>query len=142
MKEVEFHASGLQSLPSVAEAILREAGNHRLLAFYGAMGVGKTTLIRTICHSLGVVTEVTSPTFALVNEYPSDRGPVYHFDFYRINKIEEALDFGIDEYFDSGNYCFMEWPEKLEELLPEPLVRLYLDELPGGTRRIRLVIPH
>jgi tRNA threonylcarbamoyladenosine biosynthesis protein TsaE len=105
------------------------------------MGVGKTTLIRAICRNLGVKTEVTSPTFALVNEYPIDKGLVYHFDFYRINKISEALDFGIDEYFDSGAWCLIEWPEKIEDLLPETATAVYLLENPDGSRTIRIQIP-
>jgi tRNA threonylcarbamoyladenosine biosynthesis protein TsaE len=141
MKEFTYEAPSLASLKPVAGKILRDTGTQRLIAFYGAMGAGKTTLIQALCHHLGVVAEVTSPTFALVNEYPSNEGPVYHFDFYRINRIEEALDFGIDEYFDSGHRCFMEWPEKIEELLPEPLARLYIREAGGGVREIRLQIP-
>ena len=107
---------------------------------YGPMGVGKTTLIRVICRHLGVKTEVTSPTFALVNEYPAKEDLIYHFDFYRINKISEALDFGIEEYFDSGRWCLMEWPEKIDELLPAGVLKLYLTENPGGSRTIRLVL--
>jgi tRNA threonylcarbamoyladenosine biosynthesis protein TsaE len=141
MKEFTYEAHSLASLKPIAGKIIRDAGSNKLIAFYGAMGAGKTTLIQALCHQLGVKTEVTSPTFALVNEYPSTEGPVFHFDFYRINRIEEALDFGIDEYFDSGHRCFMEWPEKIEELLPEPLARLFIREAEGGVREIRLQIP-
>ncbi|HBB91982.1 MAG: tRNA (adenosine(37)-N6)-threonylcarbamoyltransferase complex ATPase subunit type 1 TsaE [Bacteroidetes bacterium GWF2_49_14] len=141
MKELVYHAGTLSALPGIAKSIIADAGDQRLLAFFGDMGVGKTTLIQSICHSLGVVTEVTSPTFALVNEYAATGGPVFHFDFYRINRIEEALDFGIEEYFDSGAWCLMEWPERVESLLPEPLVRLHLTEDPDGSRTIRVKIP-
>ena len=141
MKELVFHAKRLHDLDGIAARILKAAENQRIMAFYGQMGVGKTTLIRTMCRGLGVMTEVTSPTFALVNEYSSGDGPVFHFDFYRINRISEALDFGIDEYFDSGSWCLIEWPEKVEELLPESIVRVILNENPDGSRSIRVEIP-
>jgi tRNA threonylcarbamoyladenosine biosynthesis protein TsaE len=141
MKEMLFHARRLSDLDGIAGNLIRAAGGERILAFHGDMGVGKTTLIRAICRNLGVKTEVTSPTFALVNEYPIDKGLVYHFDFYRINKISEALDFGIDEYFDSGAWCLIEWPEKIEDLLPETATAVYLLENPDGSRTIRIQIP-
>ena len=141
MKELVFHAKRLHDLDGIVAHILKAAENQRIMAFYGQMGVGKTTLIRTICRGLGVMTEVTSPTFALVNEYSSGDGPVFHFDFYRINRISEALDFGIDEYFDSGSWCLIEWPEKVEELLPESIIRVILNENPDGSRSIRVEIP-
>jgi tRNA threonylcarbamoyladenosine biosynthesis protein TsaE len=141
MKELVFHSKRLRDLDEIASKIIRAAGNERILAFYGQMGVGKTTMIRTICRSLDVKTEVTSPTFALVNEYPSGEGPVFHFDFYRVNRTSEALDFGIDEYFDSGRWCLIEWPEKVEELLPARVVRILLTEEADGSRTIRLELP-
>jgi tRNA threonylcarbamoyladenosine biosynthesis protein TsaE len=141
MTEKVFHARRLHDLDGIAARIIETAGDRRVLAFYGQMGVGKTTLIRTICRCLQVKNEVTSPTFALVNEYPSVDGPVYHFDFYRINRISEALDFGIDEYFDSGYWCLMEWPEKIAELLPDSLVSISLTENPDGSRTIGVEIP-
>ncbi|MDD4645802.1 MAG: tRNA (adenosine(37)-N6)-threonylcarbamoyltransferase complex ATPase subunit type 1 TsaE [Bacteroidales bacterium] len=141
MKEWVFTAKRLSELNGIAANVIKAAGNHRVLAFYGSMGVGKTTLIRAICRSMKVTIEVTSPTFALVNEYPSDNGLIYHFDFYRINKIGEALDFGIDEYFDSGCWCLMEWPEKVEELLPQNVVKVMLTENPDGSRTIRVENP-
>lgn len=141
MKELIFHARRLSDLNGIAGSMIDASGDERILAFYGEMGVGKTTLIRAICRRLGVLSEVTSPTFALVNEYPAGSGLVYHFDFYRINKISEALDFGIEEYFDSHAWCLMEWPGKIEELLPESTVRIFLLEKADGSRTIRMEIP-
>jgi tRNA threonylcarbamoyladenosine biosynthesis protein TsaE len=141
MRELSFHSRILADLPSIAGNIIREAGGYRLLAFYGEMGAGKTTLIQSVCHNLGVQSEVTSPTFALVNEYFIPGGSLFHFDFYRINRMSEALDFGIEEYFDSGSWCLMEWPEKVQELLPEPYIRLFLQVHPDGSRSIRMQIP-
>ncbi|MFH0761389.1 MAG: tRNA (adenosine(37)-N6)-threonylcarbamoyltransferase complex ATPase subunit type 1 TsaE [Bacteroidota bacterium] len=141
MREITFRSRSLSDLPAIARSIIRESGEHRLLAFYGEMGAGKTTLIQSVCHALGVQSEVTSPTFALVNEYLIPGGSLFHFDFYRVNKVSEALDFGIEEYFDSGSWCLMEWPEKIEELLPEPLVRLSLQVHKDGSRAIMMQIP-
>lgn len=120
----------LDRLPDAAERVLeiiRENG-FNIILLEGAMGAGKTTLVKALCDELGVDDAVTSPTFALVNEY-SDRGgnPVYHFDFYRIDSLEEAFDLGYDEYFYSGNLCLVEWPEKIAPLIPgddEPDVRV------------------
>lgn len=104
----------------------------RFFAFFGKMGVGKTTLIKELCAVLGVKDNVCSPTFAIVNEY-SDRDdePVYHFDFYRLKSVAEAYDIGYEEYFYSGCYCFTEWTEKVEELLPEHYVRVEIEEKDG-----------
>lgn len=141
MEELILRARHLSDLGAIAGKIIQTAGQERIIAFHGPMGVGKTTLIRYLCRNLGVKTEVTSPTFALVNEYPSDNGLVFHFDFYRITRIVEALDFGIDEYFDSGGWCLIEWPEKVEELLPQTVVRVNLTENSDGSRTIRIEIP-
>ena len=141
MREIVLQMESLADVPDIAGRIIRESGAYRVLAFYGEMGAGKTTLIQAVCHNLGVRTEVTSPTFALVNEYSAAGGPVYHLDFYRIAKVSEALDFGIDEYFDSGNWCLMEWPEKVDELLPRPIIRLYLEVGPGERRKITMRMP-
>lgn len=106
-------------LPVAARRILEYTSGKKLLAFYGSMGAGKTTIIKAVCKILGAEDIVTSPTFTLVNEYRTTTGDVlYHIDFYRINKKEEALDFGIEEYFNSGSYCLMEWPELIGEILP------------------------
>lgn len=104
----------------------------RFFAFFGKMGVGKTTLIKEICATLGVEDNVCSPTFAIVNEYSDREGePVYHFDFYRLKSVAEAYDIGYEEYFYSGCYCFTEWTEKIEELLPERYVRVEIEEREG-----------
>ena len=112
-------------LPSAAKKILQVTSGKRLLAFYGSMGAGKTTIIKAVCKILGAVDIVSSPTFTLVNEYKTYRGDaIYHIDFYRIKKTEEVFDFGIEEYFSSGSYCFMEWPELIQEILPPETVNI------------------
>ena len=125
----------LRDLPDAAEAILAQAGDHRVVAFYGEMGAGKTTLIRAICDRLGVTDAVSSPTFALVYHYVGDGGRnIYHFDFYRIDRLEEAFDLGYDEYFDSDALCLVEWPEKIEPLLPDDTLNVRID-VTGPTSR-------
>jgi tRNA threonylcarbamoyladenosine biosynthesis protein TsaE len=110
-------------LPVAARRILEYTSGKKLLAFYGSMGAGKTTIIKAVCKILGAEDIVTSPTFTLVNEYRTTTGEVlYHIDFYRINKKEEVLDLGIEEYFNSGSYCLMEWPELIGEILPPETV--------------------
>ena len=124
-------------LKEAAKHFLRETAGSRIFAFYGQMGSGKTTFIKALCKELGVTDTVTSPSFTLINEYrrPGDV-PVYHFDFYRIKKISEVLDFGIEEYFDSASPCFMEWPELIEPLLPADTLRISVTVLPDGSRTI------
>ena len=126
----------IEQLPQVALSLLSTFPDERFFAFFGKMGVGKTTLIKELCLELGVEDNVCSPTFAIVNEY-SDRNsdPVYHFDFYRMKSQAEAYDIGYEEYFYSGNYCFTEWTEKIEELLPEHYVRVEITET-NGTRHL------
>jgi tRNA threonylcarbamoyladenosine biosynthesis protein TsaE len=127
----------LSSLQETARLLLNNFPNERIFAFYGAMGAGKTTFIKAICHELGSNDYVTSPTFALINEYSTTEGSViYHFDFYRIKKLEEAFDLGYEDYIYSGNYCFIEWPEMIEQLLPEGIVEVRIKE---GDKGIRLV---
>ncbi len=112
--------------------MLEEFPDDRFFAFFGKMGVGKTTLIKELCRVLGVEDNVCSPTFAIVNEYSDREGePVYHFDFYRLKSVAEAYDIGYEEYFYSGHYCFTEWTEKVEELLPERYVRVEIEETDG-----------
>jgi tRNA threonylcarbamoyladenosine biosynthesis protein TsaE len=124
-------------LKEAAKHFLRETAGSRIFAFYGQMGSGKTTFIKALCKELGVTDTVTSPSFTLINEYrrPGDV-PVYHFDFYRIKKISEVLDFGIEEYFDSASPCFMEWPELIEPLLPADTLRISVTVMPDGSRII------
>ncbi len=108
------------------------------IAFYAPMGAGKTTFIKALCEELGVEDVITSPTFAIINEYTAASGdPIYHFDFYRIKKIEEVYDMGCDDYFYSGNYCFMEWPELIEEALPDDVLRVTITPQPDGSRIIK-----
>ncbi|MDG1171677.1 MAG: tRNA (adenosine(37)-N6)-threonylcarbamoyltransferase complex ATPase subunit type 1 TsaE [Polaribacter sp.] len=128
----------LEDLPHIASEIISSVTNKKLL-FYGQMGVGKTTLIKEICNQLGVLDTISSPTFSLVNEYnTSNKSKVFHFDFYRIENEEEALDIGIEEYFDTSHWCFVEWPENIENLLPLDVVQIHLSILDVGQRTIQI----
>lgn len=122
----EVIISGLEALPKAAQEIIDLAsGQAKVWLFYGDMGAGKTTLIKSICEAWGVEDNVSSPTFALVNEYrTAEQQPLYHFDFYRINDEEEAWDIGTEDYFYSGHHCLVEWPERIEGLLPEEFIRI------------------
>ena len=131
-----------QHIREAAQSFIEHMPASSVYAFYGKMGAGKTTFIKAICQELGVEEEVTSPTFAIVNEYglPEDSqwGDVlYHFDFYRIKRLEEAYDIGFDDYIDSGNLCFIEWPELIEELLPDDATRVEIEETDNGSRIVR-----
>lgn len=125
-------------LPAAARRFIEAMGEHTLFAFYGKMGAGKTTFIKALCEALGVEDPVTSPTFALVNEYRSaiTGELIYHFDFYRIKKLEEVYDMGYEDYFYSGALCFIEWPELVEDLLPGDAVRVDIVEEADGSRRL------
>lgn len=138
---MEYSAESTADLPKIARDILSKAGDFRLFAFYGNMGVGKTTLILQIIDILGVKEPGSSPTFSIVNEY-RDAGnkPVYHFDFYRIESIDEVYDIGYEEYFFSDALCFMEWPEKIEELLPDDTVKIFIIE-EENVRKIKVELP-
>lgn len=132
-------ADSLNDLPEVAAAVIESLEGRNIVALRGEMGAGKTTLITEICNALGVKDTVTSPTFALVNEYRDrDDNPVFHFDFYRINKIEEAFDLGYEEYFDSGKLCLIEWPEQIESLLPDNIMTVRIEIIDKDSRRFTI----
>ncbi len=133
---IPVQVSSADGLGEVAARMLEECAGQRVYALYGKMGAGKTTFVSALCKELGVNDRSGSPTYALVNEYMAANGePVYHFDFYRIEGEDEAYDMGFDEYLDSGNYCFIEWPERVESLLPEEVVRVQI-EVEGEERHI------
>ena len=122
----------IEHIREAAREFINHIGEARVFAFYGSMGAGKTTFIKAVCQELGVTDVVTSPTFAIVNEYADRNGePVYHFDFYRLKSLDEAYDIGYEEYFYSGCYCFTEWTEKIEPLLPDRYVRIGIEEQNG-----------
>jgi tRNA threonylcarbamoyladenosine biosynthesis protein TsaE len=139
MMEQLYICRSLDELANIAADILGRVAGPQVFALYGEMGSGKTTLIKELCAALGTIDNVTSPTFSLVNEYQTDHsGPIYHFDVYRIEKIEEVMDIGYETYFFSGNYVFIEWPEMISELLPEKYVYIKIRELDDSSREIRL----
>lgn len=121
-------ATSINDLQKLAEKLVKAFPEHRVFALYGKMGAGKTTFIQSICRVLGSKDNVISPTFALINEYNTQSGDsIFHFDYYRINDINEAFDMGYEDYFYSGNYCFIEWPEQIESLLPEKMVAVKIE---------------
>ena len=138
--EFKFECQNLNGLDDAAEKIVHKLDDHRIVAFYGEMGAGKTTLIQAICKKLGVSDMVTSPTFAIMNEYEARKKPVYHFDFYRINSESEVFDLGYENFFFSTNYCFIEWPEKIKNLLPENRAEIYITPLTNGARQIKMIL--
>ncbi|MGE4586707.1 MAG: tRNA (adenosine(37)-N6)-threonylcarbamoyltransferase complex ATPase subunit type 1 TsaE [Mangrovibacterium sp.] len=122
-------------LEAAARKFLETFPRERIFAFYGKMGSGKTTFIKALCRSLGSADNITSPTFAMVNVYSTKgNGQIFHFDFYRMKKPEEVLDIGLEEYLDSGQYCFMEWPEKAGTFLPDRMVKVHITERPETSR--------
>jgi len=133
---MEITINSLGNIQEAARTFIQQIGQSRVLAFYGKMGAGKTTFIKAVCEELGVKDVITSPTFAIINEYESEEGPIYHFDFYRIKKLEEVYDMGYEDYFYSGALCFIEWPELIEELLPEDALKIAITEKEDGTRAI------
>jgi tRNA threonylcarbamoyladenosine biosynthesis protein TsaE len=136
-EEKVYFAERVDDLKDVANKLLTAYPEARIFAFFGAMGVGKTTFIQAIARKLGVAEAASSPSYAIVNHYLTREGDsIYHFDFYRINKLEEVYDLGYEHYFFSGDYCFIEWPEKLDALLPENSVRVVMT-LDGERRVIR-----
>ena len=131
---------GLQDIQRAARQFVEAMGERKVFAFYGPMGVGKTTFIKAVCEQLQVDDAITSPTFAIVNEYQTRQGmPVFHFDFYRIRKIEEVYDMGYEDYLYSGALCFIEWPELVEDLLPADVVAVHLGQQPDGSRAVEMV---
>ena len=135
---MEINISSLDQIHEAARQFVEAMGNSTVFAFYGKMGAGKTTFIKAVCEELGVSDVITSPTFAIVNEYRSDRTGelIYHFDFYRIKKLEEVYDMGYEDYFYSGAVCFIEWPELIEELLPEDAIHITIDVNEEGQRTL------
>ena len=136
---MELRIDNIDSIREAARQFVAATGENTVFAFYGKMGAGKTTFIKAVCEELGVEDVITSPTFAIVNEYRSDTTGelIYHFDFYRIKKIEEVYDMGYEDYFYSGALCFIEWPELIEELLPEEAVKVTIEENAEGSRIVR-----
>ena len=136
---MEWTIDSLNEIDEVAARFLAYVGERAVFALYGPMGVGKTTFVKAVGRCLGVEDDVSSPTFAIVNEYRSETAGelIYHFDFYRIKKLEEVYDMGYEDYFYSGALCFIEWPELIEDLLPGNTVNVYIEEVEDGTRTVR-----
>lgn len=136
---MEITLKSIDKIDEAAREFIEGMGDNTIFAFYGKMGVGKTTFIKAICEALGVQDVINSPTFAIVNEYMAGNGePIYHFDFYRIKKEQEVLDIGYEDYIYSDCLCFMEWPELIEDLLPEDAVKVTIEEQEDGSRIIRM----
>ena len=137
---MEIKITSLDNIHEAAKQFIGAMGDSTVFAFYGKMGAGKTTFIKAVCEELGVTDVINSPTFAIINEYRSDETGelIYHFDFYRINKMEEAFDFGYEDYFYSGALCFIEWPELIEELLPTDVVKVSIEEQEDGSRLMKI----
>lgn len=137
---MKIEVNGLGELPKAASEIINYLDKYKIVAFFGQMGAGKTTLIKEICKQLGVKDIVTSPTFALVNHYVTANSKnVYHFDFYRIERIEEAYDLGYEEYFYSGDICMIEWSEKVSELLPDDVLSITITPTDENKREITII---
>ena len=137
---MEIRIENIEKIREAAREFVANIGDSTVFAFYGKMGTGKTTFIKAVCEELGVEDVITSPTFAIVNEYRSDASGelIYHFDFYRVKKIEEVYDMGFEDYFYSGALCFIEWPELCEEVLPEDTVKVTIEESSDGTRVVTI----
>ena len=141
MKEHTIRIKGLEEYPQAAREFIRQMQGARIFAFYGKMGSGKTTLIKSICEELGVEDSINSPTFAIVNEYEDwEQRTIFHFDFYRIKSLAEVYNMGYEEYFYGNAYSFIEWPELIEELLPEEHIRVDITEGIDGARTIKVTI--
>ena len=133
---MEIRIENLDNIRAAAREFIENMGDARIFAFYGKMGAGKTTFVKAICEELGVEDVITSPTFAIINEYEGEE-TIYHFDFYRIKKLEEVYDMGYEDYFYSGALCFIEWPELIEEILPDDAVRVNIIEQQDGSRLVK-----
>lgn len=136
---MDLKIESLDKINETAVEFIRAMGDNTVFAFVGGMGAGKTTFIKAICENLGVEDVINSPTFSIVNEYRSESGElIYHFDFYRINKIEEVYDFGYEDYFYSGSLCFIEWPELIESILPKDTVTVHITVNDDGSRSVKI----
>ncbi|WP_071147142.1 tRNA (adenosine(37)-N6)-threonylcarbamoyltransferase complex ATPase subunit type 1 TsaE [Bacteroides ihuae] len=137
---MEIKIESLDQIHEAAKEFIAAIDENTVFAFYGKMGAGKTTFIKAICEELGVTDVINSPTFAIVNEYRSEETAelIYHFDFYRINKLEEVYDMGYEDYFYSGALCFIEWPELVEELLPGNTIKVSIEEQEDGSRTVTM----
>lgn len=136
---MEIKINSIDEIVAAAKEFVAAMGDRTVFAFYGKMGAGKTTFIKAVCEELGVEDVINSPTFAIVNEYVDGNGsPVYHFDFYRIKNMQEVMDMGYEDYVYSGNVCFMEWPELIENLLPDDAVKVVIEEEADGSRTVKL----
>ncbi len=140
---ISIRIQDIEHIREAAREFINQIGDRRVFAFYGKMGAGKTTFVKAICEELGVEDVITSPTFAIINEYSTNvqRSTfnvqrIFHFDFYRIKKLEEVYDMGYEDYFYSGALCFIEWPELIEDILPEDAVRVSIEEQADGSRRV------
>jgi tRNA threonylcarbamoyladenosine biosynthesis protein TsaE len=139
---MEIKIQDIEHIREAAREFINQIGDKRVFAFYGKMGAGKTTFVKAICEELGVEDVITSPTFAIINEYSITSTPsplpstIYHFDFYRIKKLEEVYDMGYEDYFYSGALCFIEWPELIEEVLPDDAVRVHIEVQPDDSRLV------
>lgn len=136
---MEIKINSLADINEAAKTFVENMGAGKVFAFYGKMGAGKTTFVKAVCECLGVDDVITSPTFAIVNEYTSATtgDAIYHFDFYRIKKLEEVYDMGYEDYFYSGSLCFLEWPELIEDLLPEDATKVTIEETADGARVVK-----
>ncbi|QMV69609.1 tRNA (adenosine(37)-N6)-threonylcarbamoyltransferase complex ATPase subunit type 1 TsaE [Sphingobacterium paramultivorum] len=135
---MEIIVNTTADLSQAAQTLLNSFSKDRIFLLYGSMGAGKTTFVKHLCKQLNVQDSTSSPTFSIVNEYESPVGPIYHFDFYRIKDEQEAFDFGYEEYFYSGAYCFVEWPEKIPNLLPEEAKEIHISIIDATTRKISI----
>ena len=136
---MEIRIDNIGNIRQAARQFIDHMGTGKVFAFYGKMGAGKTTFIKAVCEELGVEDVITSPTFAIVNEYTSSTTgeSIFHFDFYRIKKVDDVFDMGYEDYFYGGSLCFLEWPELIEELLPEDVTKVTISEEPDGTRLVK-----